>query len=158
MVAVSAPADARLAATRPVLLYTLTFGVGLAINHAHPQRLLPDAIAFGIGAVLLMAGGLLATWANRSVERSRLTRDARCPSDVVVVTGPFAFSRNPMHLARTLLYVGTALERNALWPLVTLIPLAAAMHFHVVRVEERLLEQHFGAAYRRYCARVRRWI
>jgi protein-S-isoprenylcysteine O-methyltransferase Ste14 len=158
MAAISASADTRLAATRPVLLYTLAFGVGLAVNHVQPQRILPDTVAFGIGAALLVAGGLLATWTNRSVERARSARGARSPADVLAVTGPFAFSRNPMHVARTLLYVGTALERNALWPLVALIPLAAVMHAGVVRTEEQVLEQRFGEAYRRYCARVRRWV
>ena len=144
-------------ATNPIVLYTLAFGLGLVLNRFYPQRILPDALAFGLGAAVLVAGGGLATWTNRTVARAR-SGGARSASTILVTTGPFAFSRNPMHLARTLLYVGTALERNALWALATLIPLLVVMHLEVVRVEERAFERRFGDAYRQYCARVRRWV
>jgi protein-S-isoprenylcysteine O-methyltransferase Ste14 len=145
-------------ATNPIVLYTLAFGLGLVLNRFDPQRILPDALAFGLGAAVLVAGGVLATWTNRTVDRARSARGAQSASTVLVTTGPFAFSRNPMRLARTLLYVGTALERNALWALATLIPVLVVIHLEVVRAEERAFERRFGDAYRQYCARVRRWV
>jgi protein-S-isoprenylcysteine O-methyltransferase Ste14 len=74
------------------------------------------------------------------------------------VTGPFAFSRNPLYVARTLLYLGLAFAMNTPWPLLTLLPLLGIMHYAVIRREERYLDAKFGNAYRRYQARVGRWL
>jgi protein-S-isoprenylcysteine O-methyltransferase Ste14 len=75
------------------------------------------------------------------------------PTLALVTDGAFRFSRNPLYLAATGLYVGVALLVDALWPLVLLIPMLA-----VVAREERYLEAKFGDAYRAYKARVRRWL
>lgn len=80
------------------------------------------------------------------------------PATTLVVAGPFRFSRNPMYLARTLLYVGLALLANALWVLAALVPLLIVMHYGVIKREERYLERQFGDAYLQYRAAVRRWL
>ena len=80
------------------------------------------------------------------------------PTTVLVVDGPFQFSRNPMYLARTLLYLGLGLLANALCVFVALLPLLVVMHHGVIKREERYLEGKFGDAYRQYRAAVRRWL
>lgn len=80
------------------------------------------------------------------------------PAKALVVTGPFAFSRNPLYVARTLLYLGLAFAMDTLWPILALAPLLGVMHYGVIRREERYLDERFGSAYRQYQARVRRWV
>jgi protein-S-isoprenylcysteine O-methyltransferase Ste14 len=75
-----------------------------------------------------------------------------------VATGPFRFSRNPLYVALTLIYVGLALLTNALWVLVLIVPVLLLMHYGVVRREERYLEAKFGDAYRAYRSSVRRYL
>ena len=80
------------------------------------------------------------------------------PTLALASDGPFRFTRNPLYIAVTGLYLGIALLVNALWPLVLLIPVLAVLRWGVVGREERYLEAKFGEPYRAYKARVRRWI
>jgi protein-S-isoprenylcysteine O-methyltransferase Ste14 len=77
--------------------------------------------------------------------------------DQLVVGGPYAFSRNPMYVAPTLVYVGIALAANAAWPPLLLPAVLPVTHVVVVR-EERCLEPQFGPAYRRHKTSVRRYL
>ena len=64
------------------------------------------------------------------------------------------------------MYVGMALvprrasrsAANALWPLLMLVPALCIIRTQVIAREEAYLEGKFGAAYRDYKARVRRWL
>lgn len=78
-------------------------------------------------------------------------------SQVLVTGGPFRFSRNPIYLAMTGLYLGLMLLVNALWPLLLLVPLLALMEWGVIRREEHYLAGKFGETYTSYKSKVRRW-
>jgi len=80
------------------------------------------------------------------------------PSLAIVTDGPFRFSRNPMYLATTGLYLGLTLLVNTAWPLILLSPMLLVLHWGVIRREERYLEAKFGEPYRAYKSRVRRWV
>ena len=92
------------------------------------------------------------------MEQTGTAVNPRLPAAALVVSGPFRFTRNPLYLARTILYVGLALAMNTAWPLGTLIPLLAALHYGIIKREERYLHGRFGEAYSAYCARVPRWL
>ncbi|MFI5210728.1 MAG: methyltransferase family protein, partial [Gemmatimonadales bacterium] len=68
------------------------------------------------------------------------------------------FSRNPMYVGMTLLYLGIALWANSLWPLLLLPAVLVVMRRGVIAREEAYLERRFGDEYRSYRARVRRWL
>ena len=76
------------------------------------------------------------------------------PTTTIVETGP----RNPIYLGMVLGLIGLAIAFNSLWLLLTLVPFALALRYGVVAREEAYLERKFGDAYRRYSARVRRWL
>jgi protein-S-isoprenylcysteine O-methyltransferase Ste14 len=80
------------------------------------------------------------------------------PATVLVVHGPFRFSRNPQYLSVTILYLGVAISVNALWPIVLLPVVLLVFTIGVIWREERYLERRFGERYLRYKARVRRWL
>lgn len=140
----------------PPVLYGVAFVLGLAIHSWQPNSIVPPEFAV-IGLLVLVAGSLLAVWGKRTLEHAGTNASPWLPTTVLVVTGPFRFSRNPLYLARTLMYVGLALVMNTVWPLVALIPLLAVLHFGVISPEERYLDAKFGDTYRGYRARVRRW-
>lgn len=91
----------------------------------------------------------------------RLARTPICPTaraTTLITGGVYAFSRNPMYLGIFVMLLGVALVAGT-------VPfyLAALVFFAVIdRVfcpfEERQLEAMFGATYRSYRSRVRRWI
>jgi protein-S-isoprenylcysteine O-methyltransferase Ste14 len=76
----------------------------------------------------------------------------------LVVDGPFRFSRNPLYVSLTLMYLGISVAANALWPLAFLIFAVVIVDRGVILQEERFLEKRFGEEYRSYKARVRRWV
>ena len=71
--------------------------------------------------------------------------------------GPYAFSRNPMYVAATAVYLGVALVADAAWALLLLPAVLLATHLVVVR-EERSLSTRFGDGFRSYRASVRRYL
>jgi protein-S-isoprenylcysteine O-methyltransferase Ste14 len=101
---------------------------------------------------LILAGLGLAAWAVRAAAEVDLERPNQ-----VILGGPYGFSRNPMYVASTLVYVGIALVANAAWSLLLLPVVLLATHV-VVLAEERSLEGRFGAAYRSYKTSVRRYV
>ena len=76
----------------------------------------------------------------------------------LVVRGPYTFTRNPMYVAMTLLYLGATLAIGTAWALVLLPLPLLILNAVVIPFEERRLSQTFGDDYRRYTERVRRWI
>ena len=76
----------------------------------------------------------------------------------IVDTGPYRFTRNPIYLGMVLGLLGLTIALNSLWLLLTLVPFALVIRYGVVAREEAYLERKFGDDYRRYRARVRRWL
>jgi protein-S-isoprenylcysteine O-methyltransferase Ste14 len=75
-----------------------------------------------------------------------------------VTRGIHGWSRNPIYLGMFLVYGGIGIAVRSPWILILLLPLAATIRYGVVAREEAYLERRFGAAYRHYKARVRRWL
>lgn len=76
----------------------------------------------------------------------------------LVERGMYRFSRNPMYLAMALLLLAWAVCCRSL--LAWLGPLCFVLYITRFQIipEERALEKRFGASYRDYCSRVRRWL
>jgi protein-S-isoprenylcysteine O-methyltransferase Ste14 len=128
-------------------------GVGILLQVIASWRMpWPPRIGLACGWPLILAGLWLAAWGVRAAAGVDLERP-----DQLVRGGPYAFSRNPMYIASTLVYVGIALVADAAWPLLLLPVVLLVTHIVVVR-EERSLERRFGIAYRRYKTAVRRYL
>jgi protein-S-isoprenylcysteine O-methyltransferase Ste14 len=80
------------------------------------------------------------------------------PTTTIVDTGPYRFTRNPICLGMALGLIGLAIALDTLWLWLTLVPFAIIIRYGVVAREEAYLERKFGDVYRRYRARVRRWL
>ena len=79
-------------------------------------------------------------------------------SRALVTDGPFAFTRNPLYVTMTLLYVATAVAFDSLWALALLPFGLAALVWGAILPEERYLSEKFGEDYDAYRRRVRRWL
>jgi protein-S-isoprenylcysteine O-methyltransferase Ste14 len=71
--------------------------------------------------------------------------------------GPFAISRNPIFLGMLLFVLGMTLWSASAVTLALLAATYIALEVQI-RGEEAYLEKMHGAAYRNYCAHVRRWL
>ncbi|HET9656897.1 MAG TPA: isoprenylcysteine carboxylmethyltransferase family protein [Kineosporiaceae bacterium] len=112
------------------------------------------AVAFTAGAVLLVGGTVLSTWAM--LVNGWFSAVVRLQSDrgqVVVDRGPYRFVRHPGYAGSLLLYLGVALVLGSLWGLVVVALLAGLLALRTAR-EDRFLRTRL-AGYPEYAARVR---
>jgi protein-S-isoprenylcysteine O-methyltransferase Ste14 len=127
--------------------------LGILLQIVRRWRVLPDVwMGSAIGLPVLLAGVALALWSVSSAADLDIEHSTK-----VLDSGPYAFSRNPMYVAWTLIYVGVAFVVNTTWPLVLLPAVLFLTHVTVLR-EEGDLERRFGADYRDYRGRVRRYL
>jgi len=106
-------------------------------------------------AVLSLALGL---WGGATMLAAGTNVDPMRPTTAIVASGPFRFTRNPLYVGFALLFLGLTLALDTWWGVAALVPLLFVMHFGVVLREERYLEGKFGNEYRRYKARVARYV
>jgi len=76
----------------------------------------------------------------------------------LVETSRLRTTRNPLYVGVSAALCGIALIFALDWLLLLIIPSCVILHFAVVRREELYLERKFGEAYRRYKARVPRYL
>jgi protein-S-isoprenylcysteine O-methyltransferase Ste14 len=149
-----------LAVIPPPIQFALTFLVAVGVDRFHPWRpaWLAMPAAHWAGFALLVAGcALAASAAGRFVLRGTTLHPTGEPSRLVV-NGAHAWSRNPMYVSLTVVYVGLALALGRAWPLILVILPWASMNFVTIPFEEARLREIFGEDYGDYCRRVRRWI
>ncbi len=150
---------------RPPLLFLGALLLGLVADVLLPLPIaVPiavsqlDALRWGIGGVLGLIGLALFAAAFRGFFRAATPVPTNQPTRALVTSGIHRWTRNPIYLGMFLVYLGVAIAARSAWCLVLLLPLALAVRYGVVAREEAYLERRFGAAYRDYKARVRRWI
>lgn len=142
----------------PPVLFVSTLVVALGVHLLYPMHLAAGVWIRIVGAVLVVASGALSRWASGTMRRGGTNILPDKPTLSIVTDGPFRFSRNPLYVAASLLYLGLALMFNSVWPLVLFVPMLVVLDWGVIRREERYLEAKFGDAYLAYKARVRRWL
>jgi protein-S-isoprenylcysteine O-methyltransferase Ste14 len=149
---------ANLGLIRPPLVYLTSLVIGALIQRATPLPFLPRTLAVPLGVSLVGVAIALFLYSAGKFRAAGTPVPARKPTTVIVRTGPYRFSRNPIYLAFSLLQLGIAIWVNSLWLLLTLVGAVALIHYVVIPREEQYLERRFGADYLDYKASVRRWL
>ncbi len=143
----------------PPLLYLGPLVLGLVLHRLRPVPLLPRVwLARILGGILTGGSITLLAWALATMREARTPPEPWKPTERIVTRGPFRYTRNPIYLAFTGISLGVAALANALWPALLLPAALLAIQRGVIEREERYLERLFGDEYRRYKARVRRWL
>jgi protein-S-isoprenylcysteine O-methyltransferase Ste14 len=155
----TATADTAQVIMRPPLVWALAVIAGFALDWLMPLPFVPAVVPAGWlgGAAFVLALALFA-WAITTITRAGSNVPTNMPTTSIVDTGPYRFTRNPIYLGMMLGLVGLAIAFDSLWLLVALVPFFLLIRYGVVAREEAYLERKFGEVYRRYRARVRRWL
>lgn len=104
----------------------------------------PRPITLGAGAMISILGLLIRAWASGHIRKN----------DALAVSGPYAYSRNPLYLGSFLLGLGFTVAANR-WELALVFGvLFLGIYFPVMRVESATLEGLFGEKYRQYASEV----
>ena len=142
----------------PPLLFLGTFLVSLLLRFLFPTPLLPTATALIIGLPLAFAGVVLLLLGFREMIRHKTTINPSGVTTTIVSGGLYRYTRNPMYIALTVIYLGSSIAANAWWGLLLLIPLLVLVQKGIIEREETYLTRKFGDEYLRYKAKVRRWV
>lgn len=110
------------------------------------------------GLLPLLLGGGLALWAVLRILLAGTPLLWFRLAETLIRDGPFAWSRNPIYTGLLLAYTGLAILLGAWITLLLGVAVFRLLRDKVVRIEEQRLAAHFGAPYREYCQKVRRWL
>jgi protein-S-isoprenylcysteine O-methyltransferase Ste14 len=118
---------------------------------------LPGYVRLPMGAVLLLAGiGLMAS-GRYALTRNGTNVQTSLPTLVLVDSGIYRWTRNPLYVGGCLAMFGVAFLCALDW-LPLIFPLSlVVLHFGIIKREERYLERKFGDEYLSYASRVPRY-
>jgi protein-S-isoprenylcysteine O-methyltransferase Ste14 len=142
----------------PPVLYLGALAAAFLLRWFWPLPFWGREVAVWVGIALVLVGLAIGVWGRQTMVRAGTNVDPRRPATAVVTSGPFRFSRNPLYVGLTLIYLGITIALDTAWGFVLVVPLLVVMHQGVVRREERYLERKFGDGYRQYRAAVRRYL
>jgi protein-S-isoprenylcysteine O-methyltransferase Ste14 len=154
-------ADHAEVAIKPPLLFLGALGLGALLSLViplGPRLASPNGLALIVGLTFVAIGFALAALSVRNFRQVGTSIVPGEPSTALVVTGPYQATRNPIYIGLVLIYFGLAIVLTSLWVLLLLIPVLMVLQRGVVDREEDYLERQFGDAYRKYKARVPRWL
>jgi protein-S-isoprenylcysteine O-methyltransferase Ste14 len=128
--------------------------VGVILHSYKPWKLFQEnGVGLSIGWAMIVVGALVAAWAVTTFADMNTKKPTK-----LVSTGPYAFSRNPMYVAWTSIYIGVNLILNTVWMLAFLPVVLIGTHYLAVMREERFLKREFGDEYTKYKEKVRRYL
>lgn len=144
--------------THPPFIYAGGLLIAFGLHWLWPMPILTGPVGDWVGGLLIVLGLAVAVWAIVTFVSAGTNVPTHKPSTTVVSRGPYRFSRNPIYVGLTAVMGGIGLMANTAWVLILLVPTLLVMHYGVILREERYLEAKFGADYRAYAERVRRWL
>ena len=111
-----------------------------------------------IGWLPVIFGVLLNLWTDNLFKKQKTTVKPYEAPSLIIKTGPFCISRNPMYPGMFLILAGTAWLLKSL--ILLLIPLifALIMDFFYIRKEELNLNEIFGTEFLKYKQKVKKWL
>ncbi len=104
----------------------------------------PEILFLVIGGAIAVVGLLIRAWSSGHIRKNQM----------LAVSGPYAFTRNPLYLGSFVLGVGFTAASGVWWLGLVFIALFLGIYFPVMRVEAKELTQIFGAEYQAYSQKV----
>jgi protein-S-isoprenylcysteine O-methyltransferase Ste14 len=94
----------------------------------------PSWTSLGAGAGIVVLGLALRAYASGHLHKA----------SALTVTGPYAYTRNPLYLGSLIIGVGFALTARSLWIGLVLATIFFAIYMPVMRFEEEFLRSQFA--------------
>jgi hypothetical protein len=100
----------------------------------------PRPITLAIGAAIALPGLALRAWASGHLRKN----------DALAITGPYAYTRNPLYLGSFLMGVGFTVASGRPFLGIIFAALFLGIYVPVMRVESATLARLFGKRFQRY--------
>jgi len=139
-----------------ILLVFILCQVGL--HYRYPVATIIPAPWNWLGAALIALGILIAAGPALSFARAKTTIRPFHDSSMLVRTGLYRHTRNPMYVGMVGVLLGVATLTGSLTAFVMPVLFVPVMNRRVIRHEEAMLEERFGDDYRDMLRSVPRWL
>jgi len=108
-----------------------------------------------IGFIVALAGELIRFW-GVSWAGSETRATGGVGGTFLIISGPFAYVRNPLYVGNIMLYLGLGIMSFALFPYLQIAAIIFFLiqYFFIVREEEKYLLEKFKDDYKDYCKNV----
>lgn len=117
----------------------------------HLNVLRPGSLSIGLGGLLVAVGLALGIWSNYvQFTRGRGTPIPLMPTQELLTSGPYRYSRNRMTLGAFTAYLGLSIAGVTATGVILVLVLGGALIAYLKRVEEGELRERFGPAYDAY--------
>lgn len=145
----------------PPFVYLAAIAAAVVVGFLYPLPWFGQPLAdflFALGWLMAAGSLTVAIQALRTLRKAGTTVRAHGAAEVLVTSGPFAISRNPIYLSSAVAMVGIGLITGNLWFLILAFVASYATQKLAIEPEEKHLFLRFGKRYRDYQKKVRRWI
>lgn len=150
--------NATLVTYRPPRIAFVMLALAAALHWTVPIAHVVIFEAPWTGAAFLLAGFSVMMWAWWLFQRHAVAICPTAPTDRLLTRGIYAMTRNPMYLGMISMMLGVALTFGTLPFNIATLAYLVFIDRVFCAYEEAKLEATFGDEYRRYRARVRRWM
>lgn len=145
----------------PVLTFVCAACIALIIDVFLPSFWLQGPITdflFALGWLIVITGLALIFSSIRTLHSQKTTVSPIKAASTLVVTGPYALSRNPIYVGLGTIMIGLSGVVGSVWFIILMFPAAFAVQKLAIEPEEKHLEQRFGRKWREYSRKARRWL
>jgi protein-S-isoprenylcysteine O-methyltransferase Ste14 len=142
-------------------MFILTFLAGVILQllvPIHVESAEVVLISHILGVVFLIPGLALAAYGLAIFRRAHTTTVPFQKVSALVTWGPYRFTRNPMYVGLTLIYLSEVGFFVQVWSLLLLVLPLLYVNGVIIPYEEAQLRETFGQRYVDYSAHVRRWL
>lgn len=117
------------------------------------QESTPLTLIFGFAVALV--GELIRFW-GVSWAGSETRSTGGVGGTFLIISGPFAYVRNPLYVGNILMYLGLGIMSFALFPYLQIIAIIFFLfqYYYIVQEEEKYLREKFKEVYEDYCKHV----
>lgn len=111
-----------------------------------------------IGFIIALTGEFIRLW-GVSWAGSETRTTGGVGGTYLVISGPFAYVRNPLYVGNILMYLGLGVMSYALFPYLQIVAiLFFVLQYHlIVKEEEEFLQKKFGEVFNEYLQNVPRF-
>ena len=110
------------------------------------------------GLLLIFLGSLLFIWARRVLGKFYSGHVSVIEGQQLVQKGPYHFIRHPAYAGFLLITLGLALGYSSLAGFAAILSFLLPSVIYRIRVEDKLLSEHFGAQFKDYALKAKRLI
>jgi protein-S-isoprenylcysteine O-methyltransferase Ste14 len=136
----------------------IPFILTVAIFNAptYPYKSMFDVLSDLLGLAVIASGLVLRAWAVGYAGSH--TRSYRLRSPRLIMTGPYAYVRNPIYLGNFVIGLGVVIMTESWVAFIVFLGVFGVEYGAIVRVEEHFLAAAFGDRYEEYRNRIPRWL